>query len=129
MMAGSDLNVSEVINTVMKIVVDKSDLGLQSIGAWLLGHLYLSACAVAENRSAGKSCCLARFPGCSITNCCVFSMSDHCVSVSLSLPIGCIVLKVFFIAFLCPDKDVSFKRNYLGLYSTEEIIIIKQHWL
>ncbi|CAG5124711.1 unnamed protein product, partial [Candidula unifasciata] len=51
-MTGSDLNVSEVITTVMKIVVDTNDLGLQSIGAWLLGHLYLSACAVAENRSA-----------------------------------------------------------------------------
>lgn len=58
MATGSDVNVSEVIKTVTRIVVDHNDLGLQCISAWMLGHLYLSACAVAENRSSGEFLCL-----------------------------------------------------------------------
>ncbi|CAL1526989.1 unnamed protein product, partial [Lymnaea stagnalis] len=56
MITGSDVNVSEVITMVTKIVSEHSDLGLQSVSAWMLGHLYQSACsAVTDNRTSVPS--------------------------------------------------------------------------
>ncbi|XP_070176499.1 focadhesin-like [Littorina saxatilis] len=50
-LASSDVKVSEVIEVVTRIVLSDPDLGIQSNAAWMLGHLHMSACAVAENRA------------------------------------------------------------------------------
>lgn len=52
-LVSSDIKVSEVIEAVTKIVQGDPDLGIQCNASWMLGHLYLSACAVAEARASG----------------------------------------------------------------------------
>lgn len=44
----------DVITMCRQIVESHGDLGIQGTGAWLLGHLYLSACGVTESRASGK---------------------------------------------------------------------------
>lgn len=51
-LTSSDVKVSEVIQVVSRIVQSDPDLGIQCNAAWMLGHLYLSASAVAENRAS-----------------------------------------------------------------------------
>ncbi|KAL5004639.1 hypothetical protein ScPMuIL_018095 [Solemya velum] len=48
---GTDVSVDDVIKMSTKIIAKGSDLGIQSNSAWMLGHLYLSACAVTETRA------------------------------------------------------------------------------
>ncbi|KAK7480036.1 hypothetical protein BaRGS_00028769, partial [Batillaria attramentaria] len=51
-LTSSDVKVSEVIQAVTRIVQGDPDLGIQCNAAWMLGHMYLSASAVAENRAS-----------------------------------------------------------------------------
>jgi hypothetical protein len=53
-LTSSDVKVSEVIEAVTRLVQGDPDLGIQSNAAWMLGHLHLSACAVAANRASGE---------------------------------------------------------------------------
>lgn len=48
----SDLNIDEVIKVVSHIITSGNDLGIQNNAAWMLGHLYLSASAVADTRAS-----------------------------------------------------------------------------
>ncbi|KAL8620364.1 hypothetical protein ACOMHN_060273 [Nucella lapillus] len=52
-LTSSDIKASEVVELVTRMVQGDPDLGIQSNAAWMLGHLHLSACSVAENRAAG----------------------------------------------------------------------------
>ncbi|KAK3602758.1 hypothetical protein CHS0354_027755 [Potamilus streckersoni] len=50
-----DISIADVIELSSQIVTNGNDLGIQSNSAWMLGHLYLSACAVTENRASVPS--------------------------------------------------------------------------
>ncbi|XP_046545325.1 focadhesin-like [Haliotis rubra] len=49
---GSDVDADSVIKMATSVVANSSDLGIQSNSAWMLGHLYLSACAITETRAS-----------------------------------------------------------------------------
>ncbi|XP_067665779.1 focadhesin-like [Haliotis asinina] len=49
---GSDVDADSVIKMATSVVAKSSDLGIQSNSAWMLGHLYLSACAITETRAS-----------------------------------------------------------------------------
>ncbi|XP_033729341.1 focadhesin-like [Pecten maximus] len=51
----SDLNTDDVIKVASQTVASGNDLGIQNNAAWMLGHLYLSACAVADTRASVPS--------------------------------------------------------------------------
>ncbi|KAJ8304115.1 hypothetical protein KUTeg_017698 [Tegillarca granosa] len=51
-LSGGDINTDNLIKMASQIVAIGDDLGIQSNSAWMLGHLYLSACAVAETRAS-----------------------------------------------------------------------------
>ncbi|OWF34881.1 focadhesin-like isoform X2 [Mizuhopecten yessoensis] len=53
--SSSDLNADDVIKVASQIVTSGNDLGIQNNAAWMLGHLYLSACAVADTRASVPS--------------------------------------------------------------------------
>ena len=53
-MLGGDVNVDIIIKHVMDTITKGDNLGIQSNCSWMLGHLYLSACAVAETRASGN---------------------------------------------------------------------------
>ncbi|XP_060062505.1 focadhesin-like, partial [Ylistrum balloti] len=53
--SGNDLNIDDVIKVASQIVTSGNDLGIQNNAAWMLGHLYLSACAVADTRASVPS--------------------------------------------------------------------------
>ncbi|XP_064607895.1 focadhesin-like isoform X2 [Liolophura sinensis] len=46
---------ADVISMCRQIVESHGDLGIQGAGAWLLGHLHLSACNVTETRTSAPS--------------------------------------------------------------------------
>lgn len=54
-MLGGDVNVDVIIKHAMDTVLKGDNFGIQSNCSWMLGHLYLSACAVAETRASGRS--------------------------------------------------------------------------
>ena len=54
-LTSSDVRVSDVIDAVTGLAKSDPDLGIQSNAAWMLGHLHLSACAVADNRTSGMN--------------------------------------------------------------------------
>ncbi|XP_071110148.1 focadhesin-like [Haliotis cracherodii] len=49
---GTDVDADSVIKMATSVVAKSSDLGIQSNSAWMLGHLYLSACAITETRAS-----------------------------------------------------------------------------
>ncbi|XP_063431997.1 focadhesin-like isoform X2 [Mytilus trossulus] len=51
-MLGGDVNVDVIIKHAMDTVLKGDNFGIQSNCSWMLGHLYLSACAVAETRAS-----------------------------------------------------------------------------
>ena len=53
-LTSSDVKVSEVLEVVTRMVHSDPDLGMQCSAAWMLGHLHLSACSVAETRASGQ---------------------------------------------------------------------------
>ena len=53
-MLGGDVNVDTIIKHAMDTIVKGDNLGIQSNCSWMLGHLYLSACAVTETRASGE---------------------------------------------------------------------------
>ena len=53
-LTSSDVKVSEVLEMVTRMVQGDPDLGMQCNAAWMLGHLYLSACSVADSRASGQ---------------------------------------------------------------------------
>ncbi|XP_041369730.1 focadhesin-like [Gigantopelta aegis] len=49
---GADVNISKVIKMASQVISMDTDLGIQCNAAWMLGHLYLSACSVSETRAS-----------------------------------------------------------------------------
>ncbi|XP_050400636.1 focadhesin isoform X2 [Patella vulgata] len=51
-LSGIDSSTNDILKLTSQIVTSSKDIGLQTNAAWMLGHLYLSACAVAETRAS-----------------------------------------------------------------------------